>query len=716
MHMYLCCFTFVMCCLHAINHYYDCLRSSRQRTHRRRLNNLDSDSADSESSEYEDSDSGNDREKKRSDRTKNLEATGCRRSRRLKRKYGDEKESESSESEEENFVRRSSRRQKSSRKTYVDYESDDTPEEVILKKKARRVDDSDEYVASGSEDPEDILLPRRSRRIISDEDDEEDTPDFDDDETDVDEVLCEDMEKNVVSDETEDEELILSPSDEDDDHAGRGYVDSSTDDEDDVEDVGNGKKRKCMKEKQTSKRGGKDIRNIIKSMREEVKKSVKTEEENCKISARDDSGIDKEDKLPDIEKEAVLSVPEKGMEESPIKENGDNIDQESKDKKQMELNAVETGIKKEETETIANVNSIREDNDCEENSTEFSVVDLKISAQDSERSIEDKQIGQFDGEKESSLSGMDVSNALPSTKHDAPAQQTKDQTGSVRVREYKESVGHIGSSSVGIPSRDQHLEESYEKRASFVSKASPMSKPLPTFQQNAGSSPVQYSPEATIALGSFNPILKYARPQPPFHPQEASSAMQIQHQSEVLRPRPYPADSIRRPYESYQQGTNANYPSAHNPYHVPRPMYENLLGHQALFPQRMHGFPRIAPPQYPGFSGSEQQAIWRQRYPTPMQWGYPGYHNMSNQGDISQQVTQMHRPYLDIQNANDGIPAGKSQSHPSSHAQETSRRLKTKSSSNSDSRMPSATESYAAFRNMVIGSTEDGSQKRLKRP
>ena len=673
---------------------------------------MDVDSVGSESSEYEYSDSENERQTKISDRTKESDTTGCRRSRRLKRKYGDEEESESSESEEDHFVRRSTRRRKSSRRTYIDYESDDTPEEVILKKKAKGIDDSDEYVASGSEvDPEDILLPRRSRKIISDEDDE-DTPDCDDDdETDIDEDLCEDMERNVVSDDSEDEDLVLSPSDENDDDIDKKNSDFSTDDDGDIEDNRNIKERKHMKEKQGNKRGGKDIRNIMKSMREEIeKKSVKKDEEEFEHDAAGDSGIGKEDRRTVVEKETLVGESEKGI---AIKEEGDGTMEEPRIQISEEPHYFKGDVEEKEGESKEIVNRIEVNDNCEQQSTESSNFDMEDSIRENEKTIVDNIASRREDEKESTLSRNDITKSSTLKSRIEHSNQTKEEASNIKTKESDDSIDCKGN--IAMTLKDQDYQEMFEKRATFASKANPVAKGTFPFPQNISSSASHFSPEATIALSSFNPVMKYTHPQPSFHPQAASSSRHLQHQSDILRPRPYPADSMRRTYDPYQQQASANYPSPQNPYHVPRPFYENFLEQQPLFPSNMHGFPRIAPPQYPGFSTTEQQSAWRpQRYPAQMQWEYPPYRGMSNQGGTSQQAVQMLRPYLEAHNPTDSIPGTKSLNRSGSYVQDPSRRVKAMTSA-PDARRQSVSENYAAFRNMVIGPTDESSQKKLKR-
>ncbi|XP_065055748.1 remodeling and spacing factor 1-like [Rhopilema esculentum] len=262
--------------------------SSSRRT--RKLNDLDDDSIGSGSSEYENSPSENEREGKEHE---DLVSRGCRRSRRLKRKYGEDEKSESSESEDDTFVRRSTRRRRPTAKTYMEYESDDTPEEVLMKK-SKIIEDNDEYVVSQSdEDPEDILRIRKRRTIISDDEDDDQETIEEDVETDFeDEELCADMEKNVVSDDSE-EEAIPSLSEEEEPEENDSGETTTDDDEDDEryeeESNGSGKRKRSAKDAQEKKRGGKDMRTIMKSIREEEvcssKKISKEEEEVEKVAS-----------------------------------------------------------------------------------------------------------------------------------------------------------------------------------------------------------------------------------------------------------------------------------------------------------------------------------------------------------------------------------------------------------------------------------------------
>ena len=696
---------------------------------RRGLNNLDIGSTGSESSDYECSESENEKEAKRLSRTKGSEAAGCRRSRRLKRKYADDGDQESSESEEDYFVRRSTRRRKSSRKTYIDYESDDTPEEVILKKAAKNVDDSDEYVASGSEeDPEDILLPRRSRRMLIDEGADEDTPDCgDDEETDIDEDLCEDMERNVVSDETEEdeEELILSPSDENCDDSDAKNVDMLTDDDvDDDNDDGdsdssqmhkNRKKRCNIAEKQGSKRSGKDIRNIMKSMREEKEKNiVRADGEQSKVNDGGDSRSGKEDKVSETREEKIVDEAEKGLAKEEFREEEqENVAEKSSDKKVLASNSLESSVNKMEEDSNQCDDSKKEEKTVKSDSSEemdkkLLNTNMEVNEHVGEKLKKDSKDTQAKDLSELNLNRTDINKSLRSMKHSEHMYQHKEQARNSDVRESTRKEAAV------MPVNDRNYQELYDRRTGVVPRTSAMAGTF-SFSQNFRPSSTQLSSEETIALSSFSPTLKFARPQTQFCSQDAPPVSHLQHQKEVLRPRPFPPEQVRRPYDSFPQGGNASYSSPHNHYHIPRPGLGSLIEQQSLLPPGMHGFPRIAPPQYPGYSLSEQQPAWRpQRYPLPMQWSYPPYHNMPHQGEARQQIAHMHRPYLELLNPADSLPGSSLRSQSALHTQDTSKRSRTVAPT-FDAVKSSPSQSYAAFRNMVIGPTEEGSSKKVKR-
>ena len=679
----------------------------------RRLNDLEGDSFGSESSEYENSDGEN-----TANVPKIREASaslGCRRSRRLKRKYGDEEQWESSESEEENFVRRSTRKRKSAKRTYMEYESDDTPEEVITPKKSTRLDDSDEYVVSGSEeDPEEVLLPRRSRKILSEEEDADETPDCDDEETDVDEEICEDFERNVVSDEEEEEEQVnLSLSEEDE--AG-GNEEAYTTGDDDGNDSDSRKKR--VKESQGNKRGGKDIRNIIKSMREEkvpAKSSADKEEELNSKNAAQDSGIGKEDNVSSLLKEAVnVKVEEETVSSGVTKEDSGKevLELEEDEKTTGEVSCESGAVRKEDEYKRDEVDEV--DVEPEGAMKEPSDAKARVSLttrHDNLESNPEREVGRPSGEvKRTQVEKISRRNVgEPGFPVSAILKRKESQKD-------LELFDRRGVSSV--PSNKHTSKEEDEKRRASKVKLEAMARDAPRFPRSPVAKVSHDPSKATIALSTFTPTLKYPMVQPPYH-QGPSSVMRMQHQQEVLRPRPYTVEAMR-PYESYPQSNNASYPPGHNPY-LMRPPYENLLDQPPVYQQNMHGYQRIAPPpQYPGYAGNEQQAMWRsQRYPSSMQWSYPSYHGMSPQGEPHQQA-QMHRPYLHMQSYEEKAPGGSAvtKSHSNANSShgvaETTRRSKTQPSP-VDSRKPSASESYAAFRNMVIGTTDGSSSKKAKR-
>lgn len=705
--------------------------SRRRNVHQRGLNNLDTDSVGSESSDYKCSESGNEKEAKTLSRTKGSDAAGCRRSRRLKRKYADDEDQESSESEEENFVRRSTRRRKPSRKTYIDYESDDTPEEVILKKTAKRIDDSDEYVASGSEeDPEDMLLPRRSRRILIDEDGDEDTPDCVDDETDIDEDLCEDMERNVVSDETEEdeEELVLSPSDENCDDSDSKNVDMLTDDDDDddndddndsVQIHRNRKKRSNVEEKQGTKRSGKDMRNIMKSMLEEKEKNfVRKIGEQSKVNDGGNSSSGKEDEVPEVHEEKMADEAEKSLEKEEFREEEKDFVEKSNDKKLVASNSLESSVKEVEEDANKFDDSKVEEktlkSDCsEEMDKKMLNTNMKVNEHVDKELKEDNKETQAKDLVELNLNRTDINKSLKSMKQNENSHQRKEQASNSNFRGYSDSLTRKGTAA--MPMKDQNYQELYDRRTGVVPRACDITGTISSFSQNMRPSSSQLSSEETIALSSFSPTLKFAPSQPQFSSQDASPVSHLQHQKEILRPRPFPPEQGRRSYDSFPQGSNGNYSSPHSHYHIPRPVLGNLMEQQSLLPPGMHGFPRIAPPQYPGYPLSEQQPVWRpQRYPLPMQWGYPPYHNMPHQGEASQQIAHMHRPYLELLNPADSLPGSSLRNQSSLHVQDTSKRSRTVAST-FDAIKPSPSQSYAAFHNMVIGPTEEGSSKKVKR-
>ena len=715
---------------------------------------MDGDSFDSESSVYENSDSDNEAQTTGSNKGKDLAPPGCRRSRRLKRKYGDEQESESSESEEDHFVRRSSRRRKSTQKTYMEYESDDTPEEVILKKKPRAIDDSDEYVISGSdEDPEDILIPRRSRRIISDDEDEEETPDCEDDETDVDEELCEDMEKNVVSDDTEEEDVNLTPSDnddDDDDGIGGKNVEYTTDDDDYDEDIRSSKTKNNVKERHGKKGGGKDIRNIMKSMREEkaLQHSAKKEKDTDIGNTSQESESKEEGQSSDVNEEMVDDRLVENPNETGIMEDAANKKDVGIKGATIKVSAVKVEAIKMEAPSPEVANKIAEESEREnvgvnETSTEFEIdvkhkleadediinneksnnhseeksIDvLVIEGKDSLKEVRDKELSKIDETKEGherNTDSINIATSLNSMVHDATSARKEGKVSYLESKEHDNTIDRKGMLTLQLENRD--FRQIYEKRASALIKTHDVASTLAQFSHNTNA--LQDPLKASIALTSFSPTAKYPHVQPPFHPQGASPVIPMPHPSEILRPRPYAADA-GRPYESYHRSANANYSPVHTSYNV-RPTYESFLEQQTLFQPSMHGFSRMAPPQYPGFPTNEQQSMWQpQRYPPPMQWGYPPYRNMLPQGEPKHRVAQMHRPYLDShsyeENPSNPILTTKSQNRSSSQTTETSRRSKT-SSSSSDDRKPTVSESYAAFRNMVIAPSGGNSQKKAKR-
>ena len=644
----------------------------------RKLNDLDDDSIGSGSSEYENSPSENEREGKEHE---DLVSRGCRRSRRLKRKYGDDEKSESSESEDDTFVRRSTRRRRPTSKTYMEYESDDTPEEVLMKK-SKIIEDNDEYVVSQSdEDPEDILRIRKRRTIISDDEDDDQETIEEDVETDFeDEELCADMEKNVVSDDSE-VDAIQSLSEEEEPEENDSGETTTDDERYEEESNGSGKRKRSAKDAQEKKRGGKDMRTIMKSIREEEVCSSK------KLS-----------KEEEVEKEPSIK-------EAEVKSEKETISSATfacKESAQGEKHTGSALIKEDTSDLKTQIVSNEDKVECPEvadNTNMENKETIGANIKPSQGSTTDSPLTNIavKGElEEKAARPPDLINDQVKDTRKKLTLPLKDVGGHHKTRGGNERPKH-GQVKLDVPGLDAPV-----LRPSFSGAHAP---------RTSGHS------QETIELSSYSQTMRH--PIGPSYNQGSSTMMSIQHQPDILRPRPYAAD-VMRPTDHYNQPIG-NYSPMHTPFHLHSP-YHGYMDQQSFFSPNMQPFTRGAPPAYPGYPGNDPQALWRPQSLPQIQWNYPPYRAGSPHIEQKQRALQMHRPVPDAHTyrGSSSPPASntkvaKTQSRVPTvphYGAESPRRPKT---SSADSRKPSTMESYAAFRNMVIAPSDDKGQKKAKR-
>ena len=658
---------------------------------------------------------------------------GCRRSRRLKRKQGHEEQSESSSSDEENFVRRSTRRRISTQKTYMEYESDDTPEELITNSKRKKDDENDEYVASGSDEDAEEFLPVRSRRVIITDDDDDDDDIIDDDEIETDleedEALREEYEKDVVSDETEDEEEQPELTDEEEiDDA------DSTSEDDDYDDETDGGPAKVKKRKRRGEEGGvrrkgdKDMRTIIESMKEEKSRSsLKKTQLKVKptLTAAESTPIREG---VDTEEGKQIVHTDKFFEEA------------NQTCQQGEGKKAEGTVREDEEITPMISNPEFEDSgksgDCkklDETKTSFGTVpkydaqskndaqvanDLK-KLRDARRMDKTKPTEEHGGvltaiKKEesinASLGNTDAASILGRSetnkrrKTPSPLSGGAEDTEIVK-RDQGKTVAPLGSENAG----------SYWRKdiPNLKSEISHVTDPL----------------KNTMDLSSSrSQSMRYRYPQPVQHrPPEMHQQMHLDmrphsKQSDLVRPQLYPTD-FKRPFDPYAASNTPSptYQPSGSQYPM-RPPYQNIYEPRQFYSPNMQYYPMKAPPGYPGYQHSDGKSLWRPQEPTSMQWNYPQYSGMQPYGDtkVRSTVPSLHRPYLDVPNAmfsreSGAISSSAQPARPQKRSLPGSEKPRRTTDVPSHARRPTATESYAAFQSMVISPANESDRKKPKR-
>ena len=612
----------------------------------------------------------------------------------------------------------------------MEYESDDTPEELITNSKRKKDAENDEYVASGSDEDAEEFLPVRSRRVIITDDDDDDIIDDDEIETDLedDEALREEYEKDVVSDETEDEEEQPELTDEEEiDDADSTSEDDDYDDADD-EPAKAKKRKRSIEESGVRRKGDKDMRTIIKSMKEEKNgSSLKKTQPKVKptLTAAESTPIQ-----AGVGAEKVKQI----VHADNFVEDANQTCQQGEGK-----NAERTvGEDKEISPLISNTEfeDSGKPRDCEkldETKTAFGTV-----PEDDARSKNDAQVA-------NDLKKLRDSRMMDKTK------PTEEHGGVLTAIKKKESINaSLGNtdaaSSLGRNEINRRRKTpsplSAEVEDTEIVKKGQGKTVAPLDSEDAGSFRRKDIPNLKSEMSHVTDPLKntmdlssnrshsmrYRYPQPVHHrPPEMHQQMHpdmrpYSQQSDLVRPQIYPTD-FKRPFDPYAASNTPSptYPPRGNQYPM-RPPYQNIYEPRQFYSPNMQYYPMKAPPGYPGYQHSDGKSLWRPQEPTSMQWNYPQYSGMQPYGDtkVRSTVPSLHRPYLDMPNPmfsreSGALSPSAQPVRPQKRSLPGSEKSRRTTDVPSHARRPTATESYAAFQNMVISPANESDRKKPKR-
>lgn len=618
----------------------------------------------------------------------------------------------------------------STQKTYMEYESDDTPEELITNSKRKQADENDEYVASGSDEDAEEFLPVRSRRVIITDDDDDEIINDDEIETDLeeDEVLREEYEKDVVSDETEDEEQLPELTDEEEiDDADSTSEDDDYDDESD-DDTAKAKKRKRRNEEEDGvrRKGEKDIRTIIKSMKEEKDGS------SSKITQlKDKPTVTAAGNTPikagaDTEKGKQIVHADELVE--------DETCQQGEGKKSEGINKEDREI----TPIISNdefKDSVKSDDakKLDETKTAFDTA-----AKDDTQSTNDAQVAD-------DLKKLHDARKIDKTK------PTEEHIGILAgIKKEERMNASSGNTDAASISRRNEINKKRNtpspllgeaEGAEFV-KMDEGKTVMPIKSEEASSCWRTYVPNAKLDIShvidplkntmdlssSGSQSMRYRYPQPvhhkppEMHPQMHPDMRPHSQQSDLVRPQLFPAD-FKRPFDPYSASNTHShtYQPSGNQYPM-RPPYQNVYEPRQFYSPNMQYYPMKGPPGYPGYQHTDGKSLWRPQEATSMPWNYPQYSGMQSYGDTKGRSTvpPLHRPYLDMPNPmfsreSNALSSNAQTARPQKRSLPGSEKPRRTTDAPSHARRPTATESYAAFQNMVISPANESNRKKPKR-
>ncbi len=705
---------------------------------KRRLTNLDDLSSNSSGSEYEDKHSGNENETRRTlTKVDDFLERGCRRSRRLKKRFKNEDDEDSSSESEDGFVRRSTRRRCSAQKKYMDYGTDsDVEVSADVKKNVSNKEDDEEYEVSELDDDYEEEVKVR-RRFVPEDDhlDDDDDDDIEEEETDEEfenEELHEDFKKNVIDDVSE-EDADDNEEETDEDPETKFSYDS------DDSEVCRKKKRKKMVEEEDSedekvvkKRGGKDMKNIIKSLKEEENKkgSKNANKEPEAVDSQKGSDVfkstgshaDDESKGSDVDREPNESDTNDGNKGSDVNVVVEETGEDEKNANDM------TGAHKD------NIDEAVEGSDVKEESRGSDVSETFSGSYGDKEALMDKE-GEEPNVEKATISRTKLSVAVKQEETDLKQENSETELNKKLAESEETDSKELLSKNELILSKKEILQEPERKETP---------SPLLNEFENAGlekfgeesfidsfnkSKPSQYS--SNFQNNDPTLLLKDARS--PIYPhithQLANSlprrpdALPIPQQShipDIYRPKAVVGD-FKQPYDYYppQQHINA-YSPMHSPYPMHSPQQAFFSDRQDHYPSHMQSMLKGAPPMYRGQQSLPGAGIWRPQETDDMGWGIPqhhaGYSPRTAKQPLPQGYPYIHNPDTNYQRSDYtkdyGMPAMAS---PSTKPSKKSTGALWPGEGKTASQRPSATESYAAFQSMVIGSPSDGQRKRSKK-
>ena len=222
--------------------------------------------------------------------------------------------------------------------------------------------------------------------------------------------------------------------------------------------------------------------------------------------------------------------------------------------------------------------------------------------------------------------------------------------------------------------------------------------------------------------------MRYRYPQPAhqrppeMHPSMQPDMRPHSQQSDLVRPQLYPTD-FKRPFDPYSASNTPSptYQPSGNQYPMRHP-YQSIYEPRQFYSPNMQYYPMKAPPGYPGYQHTDGKSLWRPQEPTSVQWNYPQYSGMQPYGDtkVRSTVPPLHRPYLDMPNPmfsrESGMLTSNAQAaRPQKRSLPASEKTRRRTDVSSHTRRPTATESYAAFQNMVISPANESNRKKPKR-
>ena len=707
------------------------------------------------------------------------EEAGCRRSRRLKRKFRDDNEEESSASEEEVPVaRRSTRRRTSNQQKYLEYGTDSEMEEVeeqrrIQKSGQPEKDDTEYELSEAEEDYEEAVAPR-IRMVLQDDDEDEGEEDETEDEELEDEALQEEFRRNVVDDDSEEEILNhhLSEEEEEEEEEMEALPETDEDsdgaetkaDSDDSQIVRKRKRKRSADqdededEESHKPRGGKDMRNIIAGLKEE---------ENANSNR-----TGKEKHVEDESKLSNIVVEKKSKIASLMDEAGQGDGQTSNDLTRTDMSDSEN-IDTKQNIPILDTLSSKHNGLKLDSKNDFPHVDIKAKQRDSAIEQKDTLLPLFATDESAELKKLGGRNAatelsnrdtslqpghrqidLPSTAlrygnipNPPVPEREKMPSRLENTVSMKADVGNT-SGSIEASGQQQRLDPYKQVYNPTASKLQRKDAPPPLVGGHATLAPEKLAPAnldikiekserkaSSTHLASHGnqglPVAPMGRapgylcgtPQserslsqrPDFIPLPQQASMQ-----DIFRPRPMPPD-FKQQFEYYPSPQNlGQFPPMLNQYPMPatQPGFYGSA-HEAYHPhmQPMH---RAAPPMYPGHPRLPRSSIWRPQEERDKPWNYHYPATLPERQGTKEPLDRPPRGY----SANIAVPGAEFSNSefgmPLASATTTKPAKKPgttpwPSEGKTSSRRPSTSESYAAFQNMVIGQTGDSQRKKAKR-